>query len=187
MDKQKRRNIDRLASLINQLVFNGKEIPLETALENAGIDIKYFNDEVFDGFLKWDSENDRPVISVNANHPEVRRNFSMAHELGHLVMGYHWIPYDPENVAPEQEVMNVTKYRGGSYTKKEKPEEYLVNEFAAAFLVPDDQLRRIIEDTDIKEVGYQGLLGIVSDKFDVSIQAASIRVENFLDLQETKS
>lgn len=188
MDKQRREILDKFANTVHKLVFHGEDQSLEVALKNAGVDVNYFSDKAFDGFTKWDNENKRPVIAVNANQPEVRRNFSMAHELGHLIINYEWIPYDPENlkISPNHEIMNVTKYRGGSYTEEEKPEEYVVNEFAAAFLMPDDQLNQIINGINTEEVGYQGLVSMVAKRFNVSEQAASIRIDNFLELMASK-
>ncbi|WP_324285479.1 ImmA/IrrE family metallo-endopeptidase [Lactiplantibacillus plantarum] len=182
MNKETKKNIDTLAGLIHEIIFRNGEMNLETALESAGITVQFFNDDEFDGFLKWDKRNNKPIISVNANHAEVRRNFSMAHELGHLVLNFRWIPYSSSNPAPDNEILNVTKYRGGSYTEKEKPEEVIANEFAAGFLIPDDDLRTIINE--MTDGDYVRLVGTVAERFNVSTQAASIRIDNFLSLQE---
>lgn len=186
MEKETKKSIDALAELVHELIFHNDDESLETALENAGITVRFFNDREFDGFLKWDAENNKPVISVNANQAEVRRNFSMAHELGHLIVNFKWVPFSSDNYKfiPENEIMNVTKYRGGTYSEKERPEEIIANEFAAAFLIPDSKLEEIINCMESGD--YIKLVSTVSEKFKVSTQAASIRIDNFLESQENK-
>ena len=49
--------IDRMGNEANELVFSNSEVPknecLETYLEKADIEVRYFNDDKLDGFLKW--------------------------------------------------------------------------------------------------------------------------------------
>ncbi len=184
MDKEIRSKIDYLGDIVNKLIFDDNyNLPLEDALQRAGIIVRYFVNSEYDGFLKWDKNENKPVISVNALHAEVRRRFSMAHELGHLIIDYKWIPYSDKNNKTEisnKELLNVTKYRGGSYnTEKDRNDETIVNEFAASFLVTDSQLKKLIsEGYD----NYDNLIDEVCAKYNVSRQAASIRVNNFLDV-----
>lgn len=184
MEDKIKKIIDRMGNEANELVFSNSEVPknecLETYLEKADIEVRYFNDDKLDGFLKWNKEKNQPVISVNANQPEVRRNFSMAHELGHLIIDYGWIPFsENKNFHTNKEVLNVTKYRGASnYTQEEKREECIVNEFAAAFLMPTKQIDAFIKEHS--DMNYQDVVEQVAKKFDVSRQSADIRISSFL-------
>lgn len=183
MDKQTRKNIDSLANSVYKLLVQDPELSLEESLESAGIDVRYFSDKDYDGFLMWDAMKKQPVISVNATQPLVRRNFSMAHELGHLIINWGWIPFSSNNqFSSGDKVLNVTKYRGATYNASEKREETMVNEFAAGFLIPDDLLTKIILENDINQTGYRGLVDKIAQRFQVSVQAADIRLNNFLDL-----
>lgn len=183
MDKQIRKNIDELANNVYNLLSPDQYPSLENALERAGIDVRYFSDQSYDGFLEWDAQEKRPVISVNATHPNVRQRFSIAHELGHLIINWGWIPFSSNaDFHPSEKVLNVTKYRGASYSAAEKKEEILVNEFAASFLVSNSVLKEIILGNDIKKIGYRGIVEKITEKCHVSSQNAIIRLDNFLDL-----
>ena len=188
MEKRVRELIDKLANITNNIIFSGYKYPkglsLEEALENVGVEVRYFNDTDLDGFLRWDRNNEKPIISVNANQAEVRRNFSMAHELGHLIIDYGWVPFsNNKNLNHGEDILNVTKYRGAHYTAEERKEEKIVDEFAAGFLIPNDKLKKMIDKTEMSDISYQGLSEQIAEKFNVSYQAASIRLDNFVDLQ----
>lgn len=185
MEDSIRIKIDKLADEINKIVFPDKQGGnLEKALENQGIDIRYFADNSgLSGFLVWDATQSMPVISINALDSETRQRFSMAHELGHLIIGFRWLPVpysDNNNLFDENKVLNVTRYRGATdLTALETLEETKVNEFAAAFLLPDSQLKRAInKNTKITNELVQKL----ANKYGVSEQATRIRVGNYLRL-----
>lgn len=63
-----------------------------SAIENAGIVVVGFDfgTELCDGFTQHASDGMPPVIFVNMRQPKDRLRFSLAHELGHLVM--HRVP-----------------------------------------------------------------------------------------------
>lgn len=93
----------------------GPILNLTKILEDAGIIIVPLNFEtdLIDGFrLNIDSEFN--VVFVNKNLPGCRLRFTLAHELGHLVM--HKIPTDLNKIEDE------------------------ANEFAAEFLMPEDDI-----------------------------------------------
>lgn len=180
MDTSYRREIDNLGSELSKII-SCYDRPIEERLTKAGITIKYFINKKFDAFLRWDEENDCPLIALNANQSQNRMNFSMAHELGHLVINYGWIPFQI-NSDVNSKMIDI-KYRGGEYTKKERHEETIVNEFAAAFLVPNDKLTEFIERNH--ELNYQEMIIKISDDFNISVDAAKIRLDNFLSLSES--
>lgn len=182
MDKAYREQIDSIAQMINKIVFDNrdKNTPLSELLENIGIEVQYFVDSDISGYLRWDANQNKPVIAVNAKHSEQRRRFSMAHELGHLVLAFKWLPapYGDGIEFDDNRILNVTKYRGKeSLTANEKQEEAIVNEFAAGFLMPYDKIDELWE-TDGPNVE------LVIDKmvatFNVSEQAARVRIANYL-------
>ncbi|GLB47270.1 hypothetical protein WR164_12490 [Philodulcilactobacillus myokoensis] len=178
MDKGLRKSIDELANIVSQIIPIPKDFNLSKSLKSNGVDIRYFTDKKYDAFLQWNYKKNCPVISVNATQPLVRRNFSMAHELGHLVIDYKWNPFSGKINVNHKRLLSV-KYRGGDYNSvAEKNDETVVNEFAAAFLIPNRLIKEEIENSD---PDYLKLIDQLSNKFKVSNDMARIRLNNFLD------
>lgn len=74
----------------------------------------------FDAFSTWTNvDGDRPIISVSAGRPGDRLRFSVAHELGHIVL-HKGLP--------------------GGITILERE----ADEFASEFLLPEDPMRRTL-------------------------------------------
>lgn len=117
---------------------------------------------IADGAVKK-TDDDRFVILVSKNQTPVRRNFTIAHEIGHLFlhMGYKinddlWAQ---QNSNPY--------YRNGTTL-----DEYQANEFAAAFLMPEDEyVQKLNELTKNGRVDACEL----ASYFNVSIEAATNR------------
>lgn len=92
---------------------------LMSAVERAGAYIIVLPDTVeqLDGFSVWAGYPDaRPIIAINPHKPVDRRRFSLAHELGELIIGH---------------------FSASSPSEREK----LINQFASAFLLPEEALR----------------------------------------------
>ena len=156
---------------------------LEDAIEASGIDVRYFVDKEFDGFLKWDKQQQIPVIAINATQPTTRQRFSIAHELGHLIMDWHWLPYgdNDESVFDENDILNVTLYRGAEYSPGERREERNVNEFAAAFLMPNSLLKGLTDRILEKEISYSDALYKLKEVSNVSTLSAGYRLKNYCE------
>jgi len=69
-----------------------------------------------------------PVIAVNSNRPLCRRRFSVAHELGHYVLGHNSLVFSESG--------------GGGMIKRDPRQERAANAFAAEFLMPKKRLAR---------------------------------------------
>lgn len=95
------------------------------------------------------------VIVVNANDPPVRQRFSIAHELGHCVLGHGSSPRD-----------NSKEYDQSQYV----PKEYAANVFAAELLMPEDAVRVMVEQRGLN-------FSDLCEKFCVSAHAMRIRLE----------
>lgn len=86
--------------------------------------------EAIDAYSLW-TENNRPFIILgNMKRSAVRRNFDIAHELGHLLLHYRL------------EFVNLDR-------KEHKMIENEANIFATAFLLPEDEFLR-----DVKEIAH---------------------------------
>lgn len=174
-----RTTIDRIAEISHELIVSSKDFNnqnLEDAIEASGIDVRYFVDKNYDGFLKWDTQQNCPIIAVNANQAPVRQRFSMAHELGHLILDWNWIPYSNNNKSFDKDkVLNVTLFRG----VKQTPEETKVNEFAAAFLMPDSLLKKITDEVKERKISYAEAIEKIKSIAGVSGVSAGYRFKHY--------
>lgn len=179
MKAELRAAIDNVAELAHNLIVSSKGFEnynLEDAIEASGIDVRYFVNKKYDGFLKWDTQQDCPVIAVNATQAPVRQRFSMAHELGHLIIDWNWIPYGNENKSFDKDkVLNITLFRGG----KQTPEEINVNEFAAAFLMPDSLLKKLTTEIEQKQITYPDAIQKLKSVAGVSGVSAGYRFKHY--------
>lgn len=116
--------------------------------------------EYSDGYIRK-TENGFEIV-VSRQQPENRRNFTVAHELGHLFlhMGYK---IDPGKWESQQN----TYYRKGNSV-----EEYEANEFAAALLMPKKEYKRVMDRYTEGDFVYTQE---VANEFNVSVNAASNR------------
>ena len=83
-------------------------------MESAGILViaDHFGESArVDGLSQW--AGDHPIVMINADVPTDRLRWTLAHELGHLVLHAHYIDFDAEDQA---------------------------NAFAAEFLMPADEI-----------------------------------------------
>ena len=102
-----------------------------------------FKDESVDGFCLV--HNEFPVIYLNNSRPFVRQIFSLFHELGHLLLG--------ENGITRSDIFHGRIFRGGTTQEIEG----FCDQFAAAFLVPSDDLKTrlnfsVYDDEAIEEL-----------------------------------
>lgn len=166
-----------LRELYPSLRFDSTLQDLEKAIEVFGVNVKYSymdseNSNV-GGYLMV--ENHEPVIVLNAEDSEKRRRFTMAHELGHLILHWNWLPGD--EVEAKNGVFDVSyrKENRGDYESLEELErEDEANTFAGEFLLPVDRVREVIENTRESD----NIIAKVSDEFNVSNPCAIVRIRS---------
>ena len=95
--------------------------------------------------------DDYIAIGVNKNHPKTRQRFTIAHELGHFLLGHGSGMYN------DGVVQNRNKERNA-------------NHFAAELLMPLDKINAMIEYGFSKE--------LMAESFGVSIDAISLRLKS---------
>jgi Zn-dependent peptidase ImmA (M78 family) len=122
-------------------------------------------------------EQDRVVIGVNLSHPDTRRRFTIAHEIGHLVL-HRGRPLlvDPVRI-------NLRDSRSSLATDLEEIE---ANSFAAELLMPKSLVLRNFRE--LADGGVQSLDRIKQDLahgFGVSEQAMEYRLANLGLLRST--
>jgi Zn-dependent peptidase ImmA (M78 family)/DNA-binding XRE family transcriptional regulator len=97
-----------------------------------------------------------PLIFVNSHHPTPRALFTLAHELGHLLIGHNGSIAVDDN------------FVGNTQTERQ------ANAFAAAFLMPEEKVDQYIKDYDR---GPESLARMIYD-FGVSFESLIFRLHN---------
>jgi Zn-dependent peptidase ImmA (M78 family) len=131
----------------------GPPVELEPILEKYGIDLILRPFNYVSGVLIKDPVY--TLLVVNENDPETRRRFTIAHELGHLVLEHEGRRFaEPSNENP--------------------PQERAANRFAGALLMREDWLRAAWDDyRDNPDHRPE----IIAEIFDVSAEALRVRLK----------
>jgi Zn-dependent peptidase ImmA (M78 family) len=104
-----------------------------------------------------------PKVIVNANSPQTRQKFTLAHELGHIIIPWHYgtiIDEIEENIEP--------------YDSRYWEQESQANKFASELLMPFDWIFSLYKQNPDPEY----LLYRICEDCGVSERAAEIRLEN---------
>lgn len=115
-------------------------------------------------------EGNQTIIGINAEHPEVRQRFTIAHEIGHFILQHHT---HADLLVDADDFLAV--YRRDNPRSRDNKRERDANTFAGALLMPKDVLDRelgsrslgLFDDDDWKKL---------ADRFKVSTQALLIRL-----------
>lgn len=126
------------------------------------------------GFLFRD--RDQAVIGVNTQHPQTRQNFTIGHELGHLLL------HDQEQLHVDRgfpvRLRNDLSSQGTDEAERE------ANYFAAALLMPKRFLERDLHDKEFLDLTEDTLVKTLSRKYGVSTLALMNRLKNLGYIQE---
>lgn len=142
-------------------------VPVERIARAYGAQITYepFKGEI-SGMLYRSS--DTTVIGVNSSHAPTRQRFTVAHEIGHLIM------HKGERVIIDRFVR--VNWRDG----ESNPEEIQANQFAAGMLMPRTLVHQEIERALSRygELTPQDLVGLLAKRFEASAAAMQYRLIN---------
>ena len=159
-----RRNVDAAANIVRNAL--SLKVPISLSGLCSVIDEKLSGKCIPDVKLSIDAEirtnNEYPFFEVRyrVDKPETRILFSVAHELGHLFL--HLLEQDGK--LKKAEVLQ----RNMSWSE----EELEANEFAAAFLMPEEEfVEKCQEHLDENRINVTK----VAKDFNVSVQAATVR------------
>jgi len=142
---------DKVRTILTKLEVKNAPVPVQKAAELFSISVlqySYFPKNISGTMI---SQEDLSVIGVNAQMAEVRKRFTIAHELGHFLLGH-----DHNRLIDET-------FDSKDYREQE------ANKFAAELLMPHDFLK---EDVKVKGITVTEL----AKKYIVSEQAMSIRL-----------
>jgi Zn-dependent peptidase ImmA (M78 family) len=157
----------RAGAVIEECQIVELPIPVERIAASLGAQIAY---EAFDGEVSGMlyREKDRALIGVNSTHPSTRQRFTLAHEIGHLVM------HKGSPVFIDRLVR--VNWRDGTSDK----EEVEANTFAAELLMPrafmEPEIERVLSRSH--QTTPSQLVDELSRAFRVSQEAMSYRLAN---------
>ena len=109
----------------------------------------------------------RIIIGVN-NHHENRRRFTVAHEIGHMLL------HADQPLIVDNDGLSVIGHRIEGQSNAREAE---ANAFAAALLMPEDWVRQAVSDREIP-VDDDKRVATLAKKFGVSQQAMMFRLMN---------
>ncbi len=137
----------------------------EAACKKLNIEIFYMDlpDEISGSSVLLD---DFGAVFINRNHPQGRRNFSLAHELFHVLT---WDTFRPEYFAPAEE------------GKSKKRSEQLADKFASALLIPEPALSERWSRFDGADL--KGWIESTADELHISPPALFWRLVNLGELK----
>ena len=136
---------------------------LRALLEDSGVRVlvMLIPDEGLSGFSFW-HEDYGPCILVHAKDTPGRRNFTLAHELAHLVYRHGSCAcYIPKEIGPHQERI-----------------EHKANEFAVELLLPRNGVTLDFQRRNLPKEPSEKQLGQMANKWGISIQALGYRLES---------
>jgi len=160
----------RVDDVLKTLEIEEPAVDVERVAEFLQADvIKKDLDQDVSGFLLI--AGGKRTIAVNNEHLSNRQRFTIAHELGHLML--HALDQDEDNVFVDRKVFN----RNSDASQGVYRQEIEANRFAAELLMPKKLLLKAIDDLgDEIDLSDDETLRDLASKFGVSTQAMAIRL-----------
>ena len=187
MNIAEKQTIAKIAEQIRDIVMQGdvSNIRLPQRLNEVGISVEYTEDlsDEIDAYIIWDKTQNRPKIVFNLSTFHKRTLFSLAHELGHLVLHWKWIPtFKNEEISVDgnSNVLSVYYRKETGYTEEEREKEYQANYFAANFLIPEEIGKNFIRQQMGSGVHAEDIISNMETTFYVSHSMAATRFSNLL-------
>lgn len=157
------------AKLLEEAQIGTAPVDVARAAEVAGAIIAYqpLNSELSGVLVK---EQDRVIIGVNSAHPKTRQRFTIAHELGHLVLKHKG------EVFVDRTVLR----RDGKSSQAVDKQEIEANGFAAALLMPQALVLERLEHRQNEKptIAPKELIELLAKDFGVSAEAMGYRLAN---------
>lgn len=159
---------------------NTLPIPVEEIAKKAGINVFPFDlGPDVSGVLHI--TNGVANIGYNPSESKVRQRYTLAHELGHFILhvkdGKDKVFVDNENYF-QLKMFRSAKPKLSSTDYKNEQE---ANAFAAALLMPQEILKKELQDYSGFDFSDSSMITDLAKKFEVSTQAMSYRIINLTE------
>lgn len=166
----------RIDQLVRELLSSNSislaPVPVDriAAARGAVVQIADFNSEISGMLLRTSGQ---VIIAVEKDQSSVRQRFTIAHELGHLLL------HAGQEVRVDTDFR--VNFRDPKSSTAEDVEEVEANAFAACLLMPEQFLQADLRNTvfDVEDASH---IKELASQYKVSIQAMTIRLANLMNL-----
>ena len=148
---------------------------IEDSIESFGIEVKYSDmshiktSRRISGYVHV--VNGVPEMVINGFQSQLCQRFTIAHELGHVLLHWQW---QPGKQLPDSLVE--ISYRKESYSSdNDIQREKQADSFAAEFLSPLDDVVQFLEEIKEDNPDKEVQISMLSDKFKISNSLAFYR------------
>lgn len=143
-------------------------VRVELIARRIGATVHY---EPFDGDISGMvyRNKDRVIIGVNSLHHPNRQRFTIAHEIGHVLLHKGTEVYIDRTYR--------VNMRNNVSSQAIDKDEIEANRFAASLLMPEHMLVQDLKDVEIDFASEDDLADLAA-KYEVSLQAMTIRLSN---------
>jgi Zn-dependent peptidase ImmA (M78 family) len=166
------RNIETLVrKLLEDQGVQSLPVPIDQVARRLGAQIRYIpfeGDGEISGMLFRNSE--QAVIGVNSLHHPNRQRFTIAHEIGHLLL------HKGTEIHVDKALFNIN-LRDSVSSRALDRNEIDANRFAAELLMPKHLLTADLEQQDVDLESEEDLSGLAR-RYRVSVQALTFRLAN---------
>ena len=172
-----RRNVDPTPAedLLSRFAIRTLPVPVDRIAKGLGAQLRFSPlDEKLSGMI-YISEN-TPIIGINSLHHPNRQRFSIAHEIGHLVLHRNLIS-GKVHVDKEFKIRLTTLNCDEMSALGSDRIEVEANNFAARLLMPEALLRQALAGKPF-DIDNEGPLDELAKRFRVSRQALEYRIRN---------
>lgn len=163
----------RIRGLVNKLLAQCKvhsaPVPVEDIAMALGARVQRAPaEDDLSGFLYRDHQGQATVIGVNENHHPNRQNFTVAHELGHLLL------HDGDAVHVDRRFQ--VKLRNRASSEGTNTDEKEANLFAAEILMPQQFIQEDLAEIDAVDLEDETVIAKLARRYGVSTQAMIFRL-----------
>lgn len=168
---------ETVENLLENNKVNKAPVSVAQIAKSLDLEIRYQGaEDELSGFLLRDIKSNRAVIGVNDTHSSNRKNFTIAHEIGHFLLHEgDVIHIDRGNAGFRM------KLRSEEASKGTEVDEIEANLFAAELLMPINFLEKDLAqlgNLDLQDERVERELTILAKKYQVSNQALTFRLIN---------
>lgn len=158
--------------LLREMNVEQPPVPVDALARHVGAELSYRSLEGDISGLLYRDEG-RKVIGVNALDAPTRQRFTIAHEIGHLLL-------HPGHTVIVDKLVKVNFRATASMPVARREEERQANEFAAELLMPERLVKGFASDMvgDSLLFSKDDLVRALAQRFDVSPIAMEYRLVN---------
>jgi Zn-dependent peptidase ImmA (M78 family) len=165
----------RVQGLLTEFNVRAAPVPVDKIAKGLGAQLRFSPlDDELSGMIYV--SNGTPIIGINSLHHPNRQRFSIAHEIGHLVLHRPFLS-GKVHVDKEFRVPVAVLNRDATSALGTEQIEVQANQFAAELLMPTAWFMDAL-DSKAVDIDNEGPLEELARKFRVSRQALEYRIRN---------